>query len=177
MKLHLNALVVVEGITDVQKLTPFIDAEFVVTNGSALPIETLQFIQETKRRGKEVIVLTDPDFPGEQIRKKLDQSIPGLTHIFLDKQKAIANHKVGVAQADSNYLLQSLKHKITAKPIQKQTITLEDLQTMGLIGEATSVELRMKVLNHFHLGFANGKTMLKRLNLLGITADEVKSIL
>jgi len=48
---------------------------------------------------------------------------------------------------------------------------------MGLIGEATSVELRMKVLNHFHLGFANGKTMLKRLNLLGITADEVKSIL
>ncbi len=177
MKLQLNALIVVEGSTDVQKLTPIVDAEFVVTNGSAISKETINFIQEAKGRGKEVIVLTDPDFPGEQIRRKLDQSIPGLTHIFLEKKHAFAGNKVGVAQADSTYLLQSLKHKVSAKPTQNQSITIEDLQDLGLIGTNQASLLRSKVLNHFHLGFANVKTMLKRLNFLGITADEVKSIL
>jgi ribonuclease M5 len=177
MKLQLNALLVVEGTTDVQKLMPFVDAEFVVTNGSAVSKETIQFILEAKRRGKEVIVLTDPDFPGEQIRHKLDQSIPGLTHIYLEKQKAIAKHKVGVAQAQSDYLLQSLKHKITAKPSPIQSISMSDLQALGLVGDVSSSHLRAKVLSHFHLGSANVKTMLKRLNFLGIRSDEVKSIL
>lgn len=177
MKQQIHALIVVEGTSDVQKLMPFIDAEFLVTNGSAVSKETIQFIQEAKRRGKEVIVMTDPDYPGDQIRHKLDQSIPGLTHIFLDKQKAIAKHKVGVAQAQSDYLLQSLKHKVTAKPSLKQTITINDLQALGLVGETFSSELRKKVLAHFHLGSANVKTMLKRLNFLGIRPDEVKSIL
>ncbi|MEN9819921.1 MAG: hypothetical protein RL379_699 [Bacillota bacterium] len=177
MKLHLNALVVVEGTTDVQKLMPFIDAEFVITNGSAVSKETIQFIQEAKLRGKDIIVLTDPDFPGEQIRHKLDQSIPGLTHIFLDKQQAIAKRKVGVAQAESAYLLQSLKHKVTAKQTLQPTITMHDLQDLGLVGEPSSSILRVKVSQHFHLGQANVKTMLKRLNFLGISFHEVKSIL
>ncbi len=177
MKLKLDALIVVEGTTDVQKLMPMVEAEFVVTNGSAVSNETIQFIQQAKLRGKEVIVLTDPDFPGEQIRRKLDQSIPGLTHIFLDQKHAIARHKVGVAQAESDYLLQSLRHKVSAKPTQKQSITMEDLHNLGLVGRDFSFALRSKVLNHFHLGFANVKTMLKRLNFLGIKADEVKSIL
>jgi ribonuclease M5 len=177
MKLKINALIVVEGTSDVQKLLPFIDAEFVVTNGSAVSKETIEFIQEAKRRGKEIIVMTDPDYPGEQIRHKLDQSIAGLTHIFLEKQKAISRQKVGVAQADSEYLLQSLKHKVTANRTLQQTITIGDLQALGLVGETSSSALRRKVLERFHLGSANVKTMLKRLNFLGIRADEVKSIL
>lgn len=176
MRLELHALLVVEGTSDVQKLMPFVDAEFVVTNGSALSKETISFIQEAKRRGRDVIVMTDPDFPGEQIRRKLDQSVAGLTHIFLDKQFAIAKNKVGVAQAKIDYLLQSITHKMSAKPPQKQTITMNDLQALGLIGDDKSSILRKKVLEHFHLGHANVKTMLKRLNFLGIHPDEVKSI-
>ena len=177
MKFHLNALIVVEGTTDVQKLMPVIDAEFLVTNGSAVSKDCIEFIQEAKRRGKEILVLTDPDFPGDQIRKKLDQSIPGLTHIFLDKEKAISNRKVGVAQAKTEYLLQSLQHKITANPSHHQSISMQELQELGLVGVEQSFAKREKVLKHFHLGFANVKTMLKRLNFLGVTADEVKSIL
>lgn len=177
MKVKIDGLIVVEGTTDVQKLMPFVDAEFVVTNGSDVPKEVIEFIQEVKQRGKEVIVLTDPDFPGEQIRNKLDQAIPGLTHVFLDKNKAIGKGKVGVAQAETDYLLQSLKQKMTAKPTPNQTITMQDLQELGLIGLHNSSHLREIVLHHFHLGFANVKTMLKRLNFLGITPNEVKSIL
>ncbi|MFZ9704492.1 MAG: ribonuclease M5 [Bacilli bacterium] len=177
MKVQINALIVVEGVTDVQKLTPWIDADFITTNGSALSEETIGFIRQVKAKGKEVIVLTDPDFPGEQIRRALDQAIPGLTHVYLDKQHSISKNKVGVAQAKTEYLLQSLKHKIITKTQHQTFITMEALADLHLVGSPQASTLRQRVSSHFHLGQCNAKTMLMRLNQLGLTYDDIKSIL
>ena len=59
-KTVINALIVVEGTTDVSLLTSFLDAEIVTTNGSDVPRETIDYILEASKR-KDVIVLTDPD--------------------------------------------------------------------------------------------------------------------
>ena len=43
MKKIINAIIVVEGKSDVQFLESFIDAEFVITNGSDVPRETINY--------------------------------------------------------------------------------------------------------------------------------------
>ena len=57
------AILVVEGATDVAFLSSFLDAEFVTTNGSDVPRETIEYLKEAVKR-KNVVVLTDPDYPG-----------------------------------------------------------------------------------------------------------------
>jgi ribonuclease M5 len=177
MKLKMNALIVVEGVKDVQKLTPLIEADFVTTNGSALSSEVIEFIRQAKTKGREVIVFTDPDFPGEKIRQSLEQAIPGLTHAFVEKKFAISHGKVGVAEATEVAILQALSEKLTPHPDIRGSLTMQDLAKLGFVGDQHAAILREKTNQHFHLGPCNVKTMLKRLNVLGIGYDELKAIL
>jgi ribonuclease M5 len=177
MKLQLNALIVVEGVKDVQKLTPLIDADFVTTNGSALSNEVIEFIRQAKTKGREVIVFTDPDFPGEKIRQTLAQAIPGLTHAFVEKKFAISHGKVGVAEATHDAILQALSQKLVPNSKSSGNLTMQDLAHLGFVGDHHAAILREKTNQHFHLGPCNVKTMLKRLNVLGIGYDELKAIL
>jgi ribonuclease M5 len=177
MKLKMNALIVVEGVKDVQKLTPLIDADFLTTNGSALSVEVIEFIRQAKTKGREVIVFTDPDFPGEKIRQTLEQAIPGLTHAFVEKKFAISHGKVGVAEATEVAILKALSEKLTPHPDIRGTLTMQDLAKLGFIGDEHAAMLREKTNQYFHLGPCNVKTMLKRLNVLGIGYDELKAIL
>ena len=177
MKLKMNALIVVEGVKDVQKLTPLIEADFVTTNGSALSYEVIEFIRQAKTKGREVVVFTDPDFPGEKIRQSLEQAIPGLTHAFVEKKFAISHGKVGVAEATEAAILQALSQKLTPHPDIRGSLTMQDLAKLGFVGDQHAAILREKTNQHFHLGPCNVKTMLKRLNVLGISYDELKAIL
>ncbi len=177
MKYQMNALIVVEGVTDVQRLTPLIDAEFITTNGSALSQETIDYIKQVQKAGRDIIVFTDPDFPGEKIRKTLDANIPGLSHAFIDKKLAIKHGKVGIAQADKETILQALQSKFTTKIQGKGDILPGDLLTLGLVGNDTAQARRLKVCQHFHLGPCNVKTMVKRLNVLGIQLSDIQNIL
>ena len=49
-------------------------------------IEKIKLAQGT--RG--VIVLTDPDFPGQKIRNTISEHVPGCKHAFIQKEDAIA---------------------------------------------------------------------------------------
>ena len=72
MKDNKMPIIVVEGKTDVQFLSTFLDVEFVITNGSSVPSSTIDYLKKSVKERK-IIVLTDPDFPGKQIRDKLDK--------------------------------------------------------------------------------------------------------
>jgi hypothetical protein len=54
---------------------------------------------------------------------------------------------------------------------------MQDLAHLGFVGDQQASMLRAKTNQHFHLGPCNVKTMLKRLNVLGIGYDELKAIL
>jgi len=96
-KTKINAIIVVEGVTDVAFLTSFIDAELVSTNGSDVPVSTIAYLKEQSKI-KPIVVLTDPDSPGQKIRAKLDEHIVNLRHCFIDKKNAVRDGKVGVAE-------------------------------------------------------------------------------
>ena len=172
MKKQINGIIVVEGKSDVALLTNYIDAEFVITNGSAIPEETINYLKEMSKTRK-IIVLTDPDFPGKKIRDILDNEIPNLKHVFIEKERAIKHNKVGVAEADIEMILEALEHEYENKaPIG--TVSMSDLYKLGLIGKEDSLERRKFVSEKLHLGFSNAKTFLKRINASNISINELE---
>lgn len=176
-KVKYHAVIVVEGATDRSLLDSFMDAEIVTTNGSDVPCETIEFLKELSKKS-DIVVLTDPDSPGKRIRDVLDQHIPGLYHAFIPKEKAIKGHKVGVAECDKETILEALNNAMPPlKEKEKGSLTTEDLFELGIIGAEDSSTKRDLLCHKFHLGYCNGKTILKRLNALNISKEELRSAL
>lgn len=173
MKTKIDAVIVVEGKSDIQFLETFIDAILVSTNGSDVPRETIDYLLNLSHT-KDIIVLTDPDSPGKRIRDILDANIPNLKHAYVEKSKSIKKHKVGVAESSKEHVLESLQHLIYSKDMKLGDISMEQLYQLGLTGQSNSAELRQKVMQELHLGFGNAKTMLKRINQLNTTFEELE---
>ena len=171
--MKIKELIVVEGKTDYLFLKSFLEADIVITNGSEVSHETLDFIKEANGR-QGVIVFTDPDYPGTRIRNLVDSYVGGCKHAYIEKKKAIKGKKVGVAEADKKDVIEALKNVISYENKNACEITQFELYELGLIGCADSSSKREKVCREFHLGWCNAKTFLKRLNMFGLNVSEVK---
>ena len=168
----IKEVIVVEGKNDTKRLKNFFDVETIETHGLGLSKETISYIKEiNEKRG--VILLLDPDSPGEKIRKRINDSIPGLKNAFLLKEDAKTSKKVGVEHASYEVLEDALKNVISYDNNKKDNLTMSDLYDLGLMGKEDSAKKRYLISKKFHIGKCNAKTMLKRLNLLNVTMDEV----
>lgn len=170
------ALIVVEGKTDRDLIESLLDADIITTNGSAVSRETIDFIKEAKKV-RDVVVLTDPDFPGKKIRDVLDEHIPGLLHAYVPKEKCIKHHKVGVAESSKDVILEALSHLIPSSSVNAPSVTYEDLYELGLVSSPSSSSKRETLNQKLHLGFTNGKSLLKRINALGLTRKDLEDAL
>ncbi|MCQ2792927.1 MAG: ribonuclease M5 [Bacilli bacterium] len=172
----LDCVLVVEGKSDVSYLSNYIDAEFIITNGSEISDETINYIKKIKEV-KEVVVLVDPDSPGKRIRDILDQNINGLKHCFIRKEFAIKNGKVGVAECEINEIFKALDNMFVLKKEYVESISYSDLYELNLIGCNNSKELRNKLSYKLSLGYVNAKTLYKRLNSLNISKNKIEELL
>ena len=94
----INEIIVVEGKSDKQFLETFLNADILTCNGSAIDgFDKNYLIELSKTRG--VIILTDPDYPGQRIRNEISSYLPVCKHAFVRKENSIKIHKVGVAEA------------------------------------------------------------------------------
>ena len=83
--MKIKEIIVVEGKNDTAKIKKAVDADTIETNGTEISQETLELIKIAHdKRG--VIVFTDPDAPGEKIRKQIQAYVPGVKHAFLIKK-------------------------------------------------------------------------------------------
>ena len=171
----IKEVIVVEGKTDVATLSNIIKAEFIVTNGFEISEETIELIKKVNET-KGVILFLDPDGPGEKIRMKIMNKIPNLKHAFVSPKYAKKGKKLGVAETDKEYLLEALENVVTLKE-REVSITYLDFYNLGLVGLKNSLEARYKIEEYFRIGHASAKTCLKRLNMLGITLDELKEVI
>lgn len=171
----IDAVVVVEGRHDSEKLKKYFDVETIETSGSHLGKDVLRLIEETKKV-KEVIVLLDPDSVGEKIRQRINQAIPGLKNCFVMKEDARTSKKVGIEHADYDTLNQALQNHICYR-IEKESLSYQEFLALGLTGEVDSALKREKLGKHFHLGKCNAKTMFKRLNMLKLDYQTIKEVL
>ncbi len=171
----IREVIVVEGKNDTKRLKSFFDVETIETNGLNLNKKTIELIREINgKRG--VILFLDPDTPGEKIRKRLNDEISGLKNAFVIKKEARTSKKVGVEHASKEVLEEALNNLVTYGEF-KDSLSKEEFYELGLAGESDSASKRTKVAKHFHLGECNGKTLFKRINMLGIGYKDIKEIL
>lgn len=174
-KIKFSGAIVVEGKTDVDLLSQFLDCEIITTNGSEISRKTIDYIKEVKKR-KKVIVLTDPDAPGKRIRDILNENIDGLDNAYLPKNKCIKKNKVGVAECDKDTILEAIENLIPGEGSKMESdITQADLLELGYVGSPDSASKREQLEEQLHIGHTNGKTLLKRLHSLGITRKELEN--
>ena len=176
MKTKFDSAIVVEGNTDAAFLNTFIEADIITTNGSDVPRETIIYLA-TLSKIKPLIVLTDPDGPGQLIRHKLDQSIVGLRHAYIPKETAIRSGRVGVAYAPKEVILEALSKADAPLPSMRGTIAMAQLYDLGLFGQADSKEKRVRVAAALGLGYPNGKQLLNRINSLNINIEKIREAL
>lgn len=175
MKKTINAIIVVEGKTDVQFLSSFIDADFVITNGSEISKDVLSSLKELSKTNK-IIIMTDPDFPGKKIRNKINEQVPGCFNAFVDKKECIKKNKVGIAESSKTAILNSLEKLIEFDTDKNDTITQEELIELGFVGKNAQIK-RNIISSYYCFDRVNFKTFLKRLNQLQLSKKEMQEVL
>lgn len=172
--MKIKELIVVEGIHDLNKLRTNIDAEILVTHGMGINENVIEEIKANEDRG--VIVLTDPDTPGDKIRQKITSVCPWVKHAHLKADDARHKAKVGIEHASSEAILSALSNVMTPDSMTSD-LTLTDLIELGLSGHPEASMLRNQVASHYHLSDVNPKKLLARLRALDINRNELETLL
>lgn len=163
----IKEVIVVEGKNDTNHLKEFFNVETIETHGLGINKDTIKLIDTiNKKRG--VILLLDPDTPGEKIRKRINDNIPGLKNAFLFKKDARTTKKVGVEHANKEAILKALSACVTYLDKDKY-LSYEDFVNYGLIGKSDSSIKREMIATKYNLGHCNAKTLYKRLKMIGVT--------
>jgi len=170
MKKRIKEVIVVEGKTDTAVLKSLFDVDTIETHGLALSDQTLEMIK-TMAESRGVIILTDPDYPGSKIRRMIVEAVPLAKHAFVAKQDAIGEKKLGIAEAKREAIVKAVEEAVTFVKSQ-ESLSWEEFIDLGIFGDKKK---RLKVYEVFHLGYGNAKTLYKRLNMAGITYDDVKN--
>lgn len=164
-------VVIVEGKNDANKIKSiFSDVDVIITNGSEINDATIADIYKASLNN-EVVLCLDPDGPGEKIRKKIVDKVPNVKQVFANKKDAISKNKkkIGIEHMKKEDILEMFKH--IKSNISKSDIRYIDLFEMGYM---TSKDKRIKLCNKLHISYCNGKQLLKRLNMFGVTLEEIK---
>ncbi|MDV5989038.1 ribonuclease M5 [Streptococcus canis] len=181
-KINIQEVLVVEGKDDTANLRRFYNVDTYETRGSAITEEDLERIDRLNDlRG--VIVLTDPDYNGERIRKLIMAAVPTARHAFLNRNEAVPSSKtkgrsLGVEHANFEDLQKALT-QVTQQYDDESyfDISQADLIRLGLLMAADSRKRREYLSEKLRIGYANGKQLLKRLELFGITLAEVEEVM
>ncbi|MDU2063844.1 MAG: ribonuclease M5 [Sporomusaceae bacterium] len=172
----LKEVIVVEGKQDIVAVKKAVDADCIATGGYSLLKHTIEQIRQAyEKRG--IIILTDPDSPGERIRRYLMKRFPLAQHAYIPRREAIAHNDIGVEQASAASIQAALQKVRYTLFEPKAEFSLEDLNRDGLTGCAAASERRRQLGEILGIGFANGKTFLQRLNHYGVTREDYEAAL
>ena len=171
----IKEVIVVEGKNDTRRLQAFFDVDTIETHGLGLKKETIDFIRKVNEE-RGVILFLDPDHPGEKIRNAINEAIPNLKNAFILKEDGRTKKKVGIEHASREVLEEALNNLLTYTE-EKESLSLEDYYLLGLNGSDDSASKRDRIAKAFHTGKGNAKTLFKRLNMLGLTYEELSSFL
>ncbi len=83
--MKINEFIVVEGRDDTERVKRAVECDTIETNGSAINEQTLEVIRNAQQ-SRGVIVLTDPDFPGDKCRSTITEHVKGVRHAYIDRE-------------------------------------------------------------------------------------------
>ena len=167
MKRIIDGIIVVEGTGDSSYLSSFIDALFIETNGYDIKEEDVDFLQHSH---KKIIILTDSDEAGESIRRQLSKKLPDAINIRVNSNMCNKNGKHGVAECKQEEILNVLNEHFINENKSTIKMSLNDLISLT----KGQKEIKKWISNFHHLGTTNNKEMLKRMNAIGLSANDIK---
>lgn len=157
--LKIKQAVIVEGKYDKIRLSNIVDAVIVPVHGFSIyrDKETAELIR-TLARTVGIVILTDSDSAGFQIRNKIKELARGgeVINVYIpdicgkEKRKREPSKQglLGVEGIDDNIIFEAFeKSGVTAQKTNspKEPITKADLMSMGLIGGENSAKLRAEL--------------------------------
>ena len=193
--------IIVEGRDDAEVVARAVDALCITTHGFGISRETWELIDKAYKE-KGIIILTDPDHAGEGIRKRIAEKYPDAKHAYVPREKAKKDGDIGIENSEPALIAEAIYRARTpggsvtedeaickarslggggeAVPTReadegsREPVDMGLLQTLGLVAESGSSELRRKVAEKLGIAYGNNKAFLRMLNGFGISADELK---
>ena len=177
----INETVIVEGRDDTINLKRAVDCFTIETHGFGIRREIWEQIEKAySERG--IIIFTDPDHSGEEIRRKLTERFPEAGQAYITRKDALKKGDVGVENAEPEVIAGALlrardlmkrKAPLEEDISAKDQITMNDLDELGLSGGEGSKELRQEAGKALGIGYANAKGFLRKLSGFGIKREEL----
>jgi ribonuclease M5 len=168
----IKEIIVVEGRDDEAAVKRAVDAETIATHGYGIRQETFARIEKAyAERG--IIIFTDPDSAGENIRKRLSERFPLGKHAFLPRAEASRDGDIGIENAGPESIREALNKARPAMQEKRAEFQQEDMHRYGLAGISGAAEKRDRLGKRLGIGYGNSKVFLNRLNQYGIQRDEL----
>lgn len=177
MKKTIREVIVVEGKDDISAVKNAVDAEVIEVNGFAVKKKTDRHktIERIKvaEANRGIIILTDPDYAGEEIRKYIKSFFPNAKDAYIRRCEGTKNGDIGVENASPEAIINALEcARYTLDAQYEELFSVNDLVEYGLMGDLEATKRREIVGAKLGIGYSNGKQFLSRLNRYGITKDE-----
>ena len=179
-KINIDQAIIVEGRDDVTAVSEAVNALIIPTHGFGITAETWGVIAKAYEE-KGLIILTDPDHAGEEIRRKLTEKFPEAIQAYVARSEATAADDIGIENAKPETITEALKKALAragkeAKAVQAETIyaDMSYLRELGLAGAEGATEMRAEVARALGIGYGNAGAFIKKLKGFGIGLDELK---
>ncbi|MCD4743774.1 MAG: ribonuclease M5 [Desulfobacteraceae bacterium] len=169
--MQIHETIIVEGKDDERAVKQAVNAQVIITHGFCISETTFKNIEWAKKQNG-IIIFTDPDTVGEQIRKRINNRIKGCKNAFLTRSEATKNDNIGIENANSQSIIDALIKAKCIKTNKKTLFTIEDLQVNNLMGVPDASQRREKLGKILRIGYANAKQLLNRLNHYNISRQK-----
>lgn len=178
-KSKISQAIIVEGRDDVSAVSEAVEALIIPTHGFGITKETWEVIKKAYKE-KGIIIFTDPDFSGEEIRKKITAKYSDAIQAYIPRDEAIDGEDIGVENATPKAIQAALKKALdNTKKIEQDAREIDkaemrDLIWLGLQGTAESKDLRIELCKKMGIGYGNAKTLCRKLANWGIGIKELE---
>lgn len=176
MKTNKNKIkeaIIVEGRDDVAVVSQVFDTLIIPTHGFGITGSTWKLIDKAYKE-KGLIILTDPDFSGREIRKKISEKYPNAKQAYISKEEGLKNGNIGVENATIESVERAILKVHTTKNAAIDEINLKDMERLGLSGCKGAADRRENVASILGIGYGNSKTFVKNMNAFGIKLSELE---
>lgn len=176
-KPNIQEIIIVEGRDDTRRLKEVVQCDTIETNGSAINEAVMNEI-EVALNTRGAIVLTDPDYPGKQIRHQIRARFPDIKEAYVHRNQAKSRTgKFGVEHADDDEILRALSFVLSNLSAAPDIYSASDMSRYKLAGHPKSKILRTYVCRKLGIEYSNGKELRNKLNRYQIEIDRLEAIL
>ena len=170
-KLKVREVIVVEGRDDTNAVLRAVDGLTIETHGFGIKKSTWELLEKAYKE-KGLIILTDPDYSGEEIRRKLTARFPESRQAFLTRNEAEKKGDIGIENASPEDIAQAIRKAHYTAEEAGDVFTEDDLYEAGLTGRSNSAQLRQLVGGKLGIGYGNARGFLKKLNQFGVSRED-----